>query len=305
MKKIISLILVFSFLITSLPAIAITGNDYVIPIIGPATEKVKNFIDEKVELATIKLPPRKIFKIELLEAERTFTPYFVKDHLAIWSSPLRTKYKDLPWLLPASGILTALFLTDNDLSGALTNNHRPSKLERDISNAFGQIGSYGPTLGVPGGLIGIGFLTKNDHLRETGVLQLKAIAHATLLFVAVSAIAGRNKPNNNKKGRGEFFEGGTSFPSGHTLNSFASASVLSYEFPDRPWVGALAYTLASLVGGSRLTQGIHFPSDIFVSALTGVLIGRYIVKHNSKFNGQKAENKKKGQVSHRGRDLTP
>jgi membrane-associated phospholipid phosphatase len=268
------------------------SNTHVLPVIGPLAEKTNDFIGKKVEDLTIKLPPKKIFKLELLEAERTFTPNFVRDHFGIWTSPLRTKYKDLIWLLPASGILTALFLTDNDFSGALTNNHKPTRLERDISNAFGQIGGYGPTLGVPGGLIVTGFLTKNDRMRETGVLQYKAIAHASLLFLAVSRIAGRNKPNNARKGKGEFFEGGTSFPSGHVLNSFTSASVLAHEYSDKPWVGIIAYTLSSLVAGSRVTQAIHFPSDVFVSVVAGILIGRYVVEHNSKYAPSAKENNK-------------
>lgn len=282
-KKAICLLVIYCLILTSLPCFALDSNTHVLPVIGPASEKTNNFVSEKIEDLTIKLPPKKIFNLELLEAERTFTPNFVRDHFGIWTSPLRTKYKDLVWLLPASGILTALFLTDNDFSGALTNNHKPTRLQRDISNAFGQIGGYGPTLGVPGGLIATGFITKNDRLRETGVLQYKAIAHATLLFLAVSRIAGRNKPNNFKKGKGEFFESGTSFPSGHALNFFASASVLAHEYSDKPWVGIVAYTLASLVAGSRVTQAIHFPSDVFASIVTGILIGRYIVKHNSKY----------------------
>lgn len=296
MIKHVSALLSILFLISSLPSFAFSSDTYVLPVIGPSVENVNNYISKKIELATIKLPPKKIFNIELLEAERTFTPHFVKDHFGIWTSPIRAKYRDLTWLLPSSGILTALFLTDNDFSGALTNNHKPTRLQRDISNAFGHIGGYAPTLGIPGGLIGIGFLTKNDHLRETGVLQYKAIAHATLLFVAASAIAGRNKPNNHKKGIGEFFEGGSSFPSGHTLNAFASASVLAHEYPDKVWVPVLAYTLASLVAGSRVTQGIHFPSDVFASGVVGILIGRYIVKHNSKYNGN-LRNKEKSMIN--------
>lgn len=292
MKKLVYIFLCLVSLISSLPTFAITSDTCVLPVIGEASEKANDFVKEKIEEVTIKLPPKKIFKLELLEAERTFTPNFVRDHFGIWTSPLRTKYKDLVWLLPASGILTALFLTDNDFSGALTNNHKPTRLQRDISNAFGQISGYGPTLGVPGGLIVTGFLTKNNRMRETGVLQYKAIAHATLLFLAVSRISGRNKPNNFRKGRGEFFEGGTSFPSGHALNSFASASVLAHEYSDKPWVGIIAYTLSSLAAGSRITQAIHFPSDVFASVVAGILIGRYVVEHNSKYAPSAKEKEK-------------
>lgn len=284
--KIIKVFLIsLTILITNLPSFSLASpikpDSPIIPAIGTGFEAGHQLINEKINLSPIKLP-KKIEEFGLEEIRSLLIPNFVKDQLGIWSSPFRTKYRDLPWLIPASGTLTALFLTDDDLTGALTNNHKPTRLQRDISNAFGQIGSYGPTLGVPGGLVGLGLLTRNERMRETGILQYKAIAHASIVFLAASRIAGRNKPNNFRKGRGEFFEGGTSFPSGHTLNSFASASVLAHQYPDKLWVPILAYTLASLAAGSRVTQGIHFPSDIFVSAIAGILIGRYVVKHNSR-----------------------
>ncbi len=295
MKKCFLFILSVIVVLTNLPAFAINGDTHVIPLIGPVTEKANAFVSEKIELATIKLPPKKIFKVELLEAERTFAPRFISNQFGIWSCPLRTKYKDLSWLVPAAGGLTALLLTDDDFEGALTNNYDISKTQRYISRTFAQIGGYAPTLGIPGGLTLTGFITKNNKLRETGVLQYKALAHATLVYLVTSRIAGRNKPNNDTKGkeRGEFFEGGTSFPSGHALNSFALSSVLAHEYSDKLWVPILAYTISTIASSSRVLQGVHFPSDVFAGAVVGILIGRYVVKHNSKYApGSKEKSKK-------------
>ena len=280
MNKVISFFLCITCFVANLPCFAIEENTHVLPIIGPSVEKANEYIGKKIDLATIKLP-KKIRNFELLEADGTFTPYFVKDHTSLWTSPLRLKFRDAKWLIPASGALTALLLTDDDFSQALTNNHHPSSTQTDISKAFGQIGGYAPILGLPGGLIATGYFTKNDRLRETGVLQYKAIAHASLIFLAASRIAGRNKPNNAKKGRGEFFESGTSFPSGHSANAWAIAAVASHQYPDKKWVPVIGYTLASLISTSRLLQGTHYPADVFAGALTGYLIGKYIVKHRS------------------------
>lgn len=283
MKKLACTLLTVSCFISTVPCFAIDEDTHVLPIVGPRVEKANEYIGKKIDLATIKLP-KKIRDFELLEAERTFTPYFVKDHIGLWTSPLRLKFRDTKWLIPASGALTALLLTDDDFSQALTNNFKPTKTQTDISKAFGQIGGYAPILGLPGGLIATGYFTKNDRLRETGVLQYKAIAHASLIFLAASRIAGRNKPNNAKKGRGEFFESGTSFPSGHSANAWAIATVASHQYPDKKWVPIVGYTLASLISTSRVLQGTHYPADAFAGALTGYLIGKYIVKHRSQFS---------------------
>jgi undecaprenyl-diphosphatase len=62
-----------------------------------------------------------------------------------------------------------------------------------------------------------------------------------------------------------------SFPSGHTMNAFAIASVLALRFP--PLATAL-YLLAGCVGTSRVVLGLHFASDVAAGAVLGALIGR-------------------------------
>ena len=61
-----------------------------------------------------------------------------------------------------------------------------------------------------------------------------------------------------------------SFPSGHTLASVISATVL--VFADRRFAFA-AIPLAVLIAFSRLYLFVHFPSDVFCGALLGLAIG--------------------------------
>lgn len=66
-----------------------------------------------------------------------------------------------------------------------------------------------------------------------------------------------------------------SFPSGHTMASFAAATVLWH------WnrkVGLAAYVLAGLIAFSRLYLFVHFPSDVLAGAVIGCLIGIAAVK---------------------------
>lgn len=60
---------------------------------------------------------------------------------------------------------------------------------------------------------------------------------------------------------------GESFPSGHTTGAFAVAAVLSRRFPRLQW---LFWSLAALVGLSRVALGRHWPSDVVAGALIGI-----------------------------------
>lgn len=63
---------------------------------------------------------------------------------------------------------------------------------------------------------------------------------------------------------------GGSFPSSHTMNMFALATVAAYW--SRRW-GAGLYVAAALVAYSRLYCAVHWPSDVFPSIGMGILIG--------------------------------
>ena len=61
-----------------------------------------------------------------------------------------------------------------------------------------------------------------------------------------------------------------SFPSGHTLSSFAAATVI---FCRDKRLGIAAVILASLIAFSRLYLYVHYPTDILGGILIGIPIG--------------------------------
>ena len=77
-------------------------------------------------------------------------------------------------------------------------------------------------------------------------------------------------------GRGEFWEGGTSFTSGHAASSFAVASVLAHRYPHKAWVKWGAYAAAAAVSLSRYSAKQHFLSDILVGSTIGYVTGTYL-----------------------------
>ena len=61
-----------------------------------------------------------------------------------------------------------------------------------------------------------------------------------------------------------------SFPSGHTMSSFAAATVLLRS--DKR-MGIPAMILAALIGFSRLYLYVHYPTDVLAGLLMGCLLG--------------------------------
>jgi hypothetical protein len=86
---------------------------------------------------------------------------------------------------------------------------------------------------------------------------------------ALKEIVGRERPNGSND---------ESFPSGHTSNAFALASVADAHYGKN--VGIPAYALASLIGLSRLRSNAHWLSDVVAGASLGHLVGRAVVRQN-------------------------
>jgi undecaprenyl-diphosphatase len=66
-------------------------------------------------------------------------------------------------------------------------------------------------------------------------------------------------------------EMGTSFPSGHGEIAFSGAFVLSNYYKK---YSHLFYILAVLVAFSRVYLGLHFPLDVIIGSINGLIIGR-------------------------------
>ncbi|MBN1325119.1 MAG: phosphatase PAP2 family protein [Alphaproteobacteria bacterium] len=59
-----------------------------------------------------------------------------------------------------------------------------------------------------------------------------------------------------------------SMPSGHTTASFAGLVMIGLLFPKYKWA---TWTLAIIIGLSRISFGAHFPSDVILGAFIGMI----------------------------------
>ncbi len=66
-------------------------------------------------------------------------------------------------------------------------------------------------------------------------------------------------------------DGYHSFPSGHTANAFANATLFSDHFAKgKPWLSVLSYASASTVGVFRILNNRHWASDVVAGAGFGI-----------------------------------
>ncbi|HEX7959554.1 MAG TPA: phosphatase PAP2 family protein, partial [Terriglobales bacterium] len=214
-------------------------------------------------------------------AEHYLLRNLVCDQAQIWTSPLRLTLKDAQWLVPFAGITTGLIVTDRTTSAELSRGSNIT-LSNHIADAGVALAGAGTV-----GFYALGRLQSNDHLRETGVLTGEAMLNSVITDTVLKYSFGRERPLEGD-GKGHFFRGGQSFPSGHSVAAWSFASVLSSEYPG--WLTkTLAYGGASAVSLARVTGKQHFTSDVFVGATLGYLTGKYIYKsrHDGELGGEK------------------
>lgn len=71
--------------------------------------------------------------------------------------------------------------------------------------------------------------------------------------------------------------GHSSFPSGHTASIFMLTTLLAFYFPGRK-PGLFFLAVAVLTGYSRVYLSQHFPIDVLIGSLTGVLASLLVYK---------------------------
>jgi membrane-associated phospholipid phosphatase len=193
------------------------------------------------------------------------------DQKAIWASPFHMTRQDAGLWLTFGAVTGALIATDSRSTRQLPNTKDQLAFGRDVS----QVGAVYTLVPVIGGLFLAGVLTKQPKLRETGLLGGEAVVDALIVSEVFKVATGRQRPLEGN-GSGHFFHGSDSFPSGHTIESFALASVIAHQYHDNKAVVFLSYGLATLVGASRFSARQHFASDIVAGGVMGWLIGRHV-----------------------------
>jgi len=203
--------------------------------------------------------------------EKDFFKNILDDQKDIWTAPFHIHRADTKWILPGSIGIMGLITTDRITGDEMAEFDDQMGASRTISHA----GSAYTLGAVAGTFYLLGRKTNNARARETGMLSAEALVNSMLVGGALKVITQRARPADGRE-RSEFFDGGSSFPSGHSTQAWAVATVIASEYHDRRSVQIAAFATATAVSVARFTEGKHYLSDVLAGSALGYGIGKYV-----------------------------
>jgi membrane-associated phospholipid phosphatase len=201
---------------------------------------------------------RKLFLNIALDQKDIFTsPFHVNRH-NVWE-----------WLVPMAAT-GALIAGDTHIANAFENSRGQVRWGGRISN----IGASYTLIPIVAGSYVYGAWRDNAKGREIGVLGTESLLDSLIVAGVLKEVFRRNRPD--EKHAGDFWGGGTSFPSGHAIQMWTIASLLDHEYKHKKIVGITAYSLAGIVSAARIAAQKHFSSDVVAGGTMGWFLGRYV-----------------------------
>ena len=195
----------------------------------------------------------------------------LNDQANIWTSPVRLQPKDASWLVPL-GILTgSMIATDRWVPRTLDISTSTNQKFNQLSNA-----GLAGMVAAGGGMYLLGHIRHDDYQQRAGFLAGEAMVDSFAVGEALKFAFGRERPGQGS-GRNKFFQGGSAFPSGHSIISWSAAGALTEAYPG--WGSKmLFFGGATAVSLSRILANQHAPSDVVIGSTLGYLIGRKVYR---------------------------
>jgi len=209
---------------------------------------------------------------------------FLHDQKKIWLFPAElAKGKHwMPTLVIAGG--TAVLIATDKYTMPYFRNHQ-GQLD-DVNDVFDAYITTAEVVAVPASLMVAGYIRHDNYQVNTAILCGEAYANSAVVDLAMKAVTRRKRPIDVPPGQpfdDTFFSGGkspfhgSSFPSGHAAGVFSVATVVAERYRNHWWVPWLAYSFATAISVSRVTNAAHFPSDVFLGAALGYTLTKYAV----------------------------
>jgi membrane-associated phospholipid phosphatase len=223
---------------------------------------------------------------------RSISRDFLKDAGQIWSYPVHIRTRDI---LPIAGVAAVTgFLIGNDeaIHRGFMNYRATHAWVRAVSPVITRMGTIG-AWGTAAAFLGVGLISGDKKSTETAVLATSAMAQSGILITFLKGMFGRQRPfwadgTDHWSGPVGFFrrfgsgQAGRydSFPGGHSITAFSLATVVAMQYQKSVWVPIVAYTVATGVALSRVTENKHWLSDSLVGSFLGHVIGRLVVRNH-------------------------
>ncbi len=205
---------------------------------------------------------------------RSLPRNLLTDQIDLWSSPTRLHPQDANWLVPLGILVGSSIASDRWVPRTLDLSH-------STNNRFDQLSTagVGALAAAGGGMYLLGKIKHDDYQTRAGFLAGEAMVDSLAVGEALKFAFGRERPGTGS-GRNKFFQGGNSFPSGHSIIAWSAAGALTEAYPG--WGSKmLFFGGATAVSLSRILANQHAPSDVIVGSTLGYLIGRRVYKRHT------------------------
>jgi membrane-associated phospholipid phosphatase len=197
------------------------------------------------------------------------------------SSPARINRSTVKWGVAFLAGTALLYAYDQEISDAFQRSRGNGVYDAviDAGEVIDPIGIMGHTIPYYVGAAVVGWAIGYKPLHRIPLEVVESHLIAGGIRNGSKLLLGRRRPTENFGPRRFEFNGGTSFPSGHTSVAFEIATILSRHI-DRTPVSWTCYALATTVALQRIDSRGHWPSDVVLSAVTGTLVARIVVHRN-------------------------
>ena len=203
---------------------------------------------------------------------KCFFPDLWEAQKKVWTAPFKKKTWQSPTPFIMLDSVGASFALDVEVSQSL----RENESFEGFNKVFASRAADFILTAYPLSFVAVGHLTDHKELAVYGWKATEAALSALIVTVIVKKATLRARPHTGEPY--DFWEGGNSFPSGHSAISWAIAAYSVKHFSDKKWIQWIAYPLAGLISFARVTSGHHFISDAVTGSMIGFSIGRFVVK---------------------------
>ena len=195
-----------------------------------------------------------IFSIVIIKSPSSEAANFSEKHFSPFANRLLDSTSALVFLA-AAGSVAVVNNNDQQIRDDWKDHQKMPSNQSKIGDILGT--------GVPGLMIVAGqfYLDSNENHYQS---HLRSLVYGTLGVYSLKYAFKRSRPGNSQNQQ--------SFPSGHTMTAFATATAMTYAYG---WKAAIvAYPVAAFVGLSRLADDNHWGSDVVGGAFLGFILAR-------------------------------
>ena len=227
---------------------------------------------------------------EAPSAEGRWVPSFRMlrgDVTRIATAPFRLSERNALHVASAVGLTATLIATaDEPVYRGVQRVNRFSETTETIAapgDAYDRLGIT-KAAGLTAGAFAVGgTVLRNRKMTRTSVRLAEALVLSRLATGAAKTLIGRSRPQTGEGAQdahpfvSDADHNSLSFPSGHTSQAFALATVIARTY-DTPYVQVPAYGFAVSQAVQRIDSGKHWLSDVVVGAALGTFIGRVVTR---------------------------